>query len=466
MNQDLNEVISHLQNQINVLNERLQQLLATNQPAEEHQNLTFNIQRAEDVSLHLFKTLPEFTGDRATYATWRSIAKTAMNLLENHKTSMQYCQALMITRNKITGAASHILNNYNTPFNFEAIIARLDFTYADKRPLHILEEELLVLQQNQMSINEFFDKINEKLNAIVNKINMTYTPPAVVKAFIDNANEKALRTFTTGLNHRRGEILYASNPTSLPEAYAKLQTIIHDQERMKFANQYNRRGHQEHNQEIYPEKNPRCSFCEPQTQNIQSRKKIEPKPMNNDHSSTKVHIERQQYDNQRNPMSNYASKRSISHQGMSANSSSQQYINNIRKEEIIQHTAQPINFYKNQIHIEKSTEDSITTKTIFPGYVTHTIKYTSPKELSYNISIVINPRVVNGIFTSEENIFHIKKIIQDNFPCIKKFFIAIKTKNITDKNEQIFLITKEHEQAHRNHHENFLQLHRNTFSQK
>lgn len=173
MDQDLNEIIAHLQNQINVLNERsIQQQQAANPTVEEHRDLVFNIQRPEDVSLNLYKTLPEFSRDRAT---WRTVAKTARNYLKIYKNSMQYCKALMITRNKITGAASTILHNYSTPFNFDAIIDRLDANYADKRRIHILEQELLVLQQNKLSIDDFFDKVNEKLNAIINKINMTHT---------------------------------------------------------------------------------------------------------------------------------------------------------------------------------------------------------------------------------------------------------------------------------------------------
>lgn len=56
---------------------------------------------------------------------------------------------------------------------------------------------------------------------------------------IRDASDKALRTFVTGLTGSLGRILYAANPSTLPEAYAKLQTIANDQERIKFANQYN-----------------------------------------------------------------------------------------------------------------------------------------------------------------------------------------------------------------------------------
>lgn len=332
MNQDLNEVIAHLQNQINILNERsLQQQRAANPTVEEHRDLTFNIQRPEDVSLNLYKTLPEFSGDRMNYATWRTVVKTAMNLLENYKTSMQYCQALMITRNKITGPASTILHNYNTPFNFEAIMDRLDATYADKRPIYILEQELLVLQQNKLSIDDFFDKVNEKLNAIINKINMTHTNPATTRALMDGVNEKALRTFITGLNNRRGEILYASNPSSLPEAYAKLQTIINDHERIRFANRYNHNEQGRRNFEIYPAKNPQFRFRDTE----KNQDQVETTPMEVDQNSTRVHVERSNSQNTPNPMNSYFNKRNLSLQN-SNQRAKQQRINNM---DALSHTA-------------------------------------------------------------------------------------------------------------------------------
>lgn len=209
------------------------------EPAKKHENLAIKVTKPEDVSLTIFKSLPEFTGDREKYATWKSVTRTAIKLMDEHKQSMRYFEALMVVRNKITGAASNILNNYNTPFNFEAIIDQLDFTYADKRPLYIIEQELLVLQQDKLSVDEFFDLVNEKLNQIVNKINLTYEQADISEAFIEGANEKALRTFVTGLSNRKGQLLYASKPKSLPEAYAMLQTIIHDQQRINFSNQYN-----------------------------------------------------------------------------------------------------------------------------------------------------------------------------------------------------------------------------------
>lgn len=245
--------------------EELTTRLAEQQPKiEQYEDIKVNVIQPNDVSLKIFETLPDFNGERDKYATWRSTTKIAMELLSKHPQSMRYFEALMIIRNKVKGPASNILNNYNTAFNFQAIIDRLDFTYADKRPLYVLEQELLVLQQNRSTIDEFYDKVNEKLNSIINKVNMTYKEKSIAIAFIESVNQKALRTFITGLNHKKGELLYASNPTTLPEAYARLQTINNDQERIYFANRYNNR---EKEKEGFQMRNPQFRYKEIQQPN-------------------------------------------------------------------------------------------------------------------------------------------------------------------------------------------------------
>lgn len=251
-----------------------------------------------------------------------------MQLLENYEASMQFCQALMIIRNKITGAASNILNNYNTPFIFEAIIDRLDFTNADKRPLYVLEQEMLVLQQNRLTIDEFYDKVNEKLNAIINKINMSYSNDTTARAFIETNTEKALRTFITGLKHKRGEILYASNPKTLPEAYAKLQTITNDQERMRFVSRYNGATPRE----FFENKNPNFRFRDQKqiTEPIMATE-----PMEIDQTSTKANVEIKTNRNLTQTLPNTSNrnqfKRNYSHQGITQNNFKHQKFNKLEE---------------------------------------------------------------------------------------------------------------------------------------
>lgn len=321
----------------------------------EYTDFVINVNNSTDISLDIFKTLPEFSGNREKYATWRSTASTAIKMLEQHKTSLRYGEAIMIIRNKVTGPASNILNNYNTAFNFDAIIDRLDFTYADKRPLYILEQELSVLQQNKLTVDQFYDKINEKLNCIVNKINMSYKEASTASAFIENVNIKALRTFITGLSNKKGELLYASNPKSLPEAYARLQTIMTDQERINFANRYT---YKEREKEAHHTKNPQFRYIEPRrfdTQRNQpdqyesiknpqfryneprhfATQQNQPEPMEIDKSSTHVNIG---HDSSKNHQFNTTYKRShqLSNQNRGFQSSSNQKkfqrVNNMAEE--------------------------------------------------------------------------------------------------------------------------------------
>lgn len=74
------------------------------------------------------------------------------------------------------------------------------------------------------------------------------------------------------------------------------------------------------------------------------------------------------------------------------------------------------------------------------------------------MALIISSRVNNGIFASEEDFFHVKKAIQDQFPHIKIIFTTNRIRDITDENEVVFLITDEHERAHRHYFENYQQL--------
>lgn len=144
MTQELQDQGAHLMRKVNELtiqtNIQFKPTATSNsnqqQPkVEEYKDVTVTITQAEEVSLQIYKTLPEFNEDRDKNLTWRSSTQTAMNLL--------------------SGDA--------------------------------------VLQQNKMTIDEFYDKVNEKLNVIDNKVIMTYKDVSTAKAFVKSSNEKALR---------------------------------------------------------------------------------------------------------------------------------------------------------------------------------------------------------------------------------------------------------------------------------
>lgn len=122
--------------------------------------------------LDVIKSLPEFSGSQTSYVSWREAAHNSIALYDIG--SKKYFAALTIFRNKITQHANDILTNHGTVLNFNAIISRLDFAYADKRPVHVIEQELSILRQGSMSLIDYYNTVNQKLTLLTNKTIMTH----------------------------------------------------------------------------------------------------------------------------------------------------------------------------------------------------------------------------------------------------------------------------------------------------
>jgi len=60
--------------------------------------------------------------------------------------------------------------------NFEAIVARLDFTYADKTPVRLIQQKLDTMRQGELSLNKYYDEIEKKLTLLNNKTLMSHEP--------------------------------------------------------------------------------------------------------------------------------------------------------------------------------------------------------------------------------------------------------------------------------------------------
>lgn len=187
-----------------------------------------------DIQLDAFKVIHEFNGDKKVYRSWRMQVSKLMKQIEGHNTHPRYAAALSIIRAKITGPASDILINNNTAHNIDAIIDRLDFSYADQRPLYVIEAEMTSLKQNSKSLQEFYDAINQALNMVLTKITMTYKEAAGQKSLIAETQNKAIRTFITGLNSTLiRTTLYGNMPKSLSQAFAVAQTIQYDNQHLQ-----------------------------------------------------------------------------------------------------------------------------------------------------------------------------------------------------------------------------------------
>lgn len=185
-------------------------------------------------SLDLIKSLPEFSGDSVSYPAWRSAAEFAINYYPEG--SEKYYIAMGIFRNKIIGSANATLASFNTVLNFKAILTRLDQEYADKRPLYVLENELSILRQDNLSIAEYYNRVDKKLCLIINKQIMSYGGNREIIAILnERARENALRVFISGLRRPMCDILFSARPKDLPTALAAAQELCINHRRYDFA---------------------------------------------------------------------------------------------------------------------------------------------------------------------------------------------------------------------------------------
>lgn len=184
--------------------------------------------------LDVVKSLPEFEGKVEDYVSWRQAAHTAYKVFEKHDGSSKHYQALAIIRNKIRGPADAVLASFNTVLNFSAIIARLDFTYADKRPIYLIEQELSTLRQGSLSVVQFYEEVERKLSLLTNKTIMTYDK-ALAQIMNEKYRDDALRIFVSGLKKPLCDIIFSARPQNMPAALALAQEIEANHERYVFA---------------------------------------------------------------------------------------------------------------------------------------------------------------------------------------------------------------------------------------
>lgn len=188
-------------------------------------------------TLDIAKSLPEFEGKHETYVSWRKAAHTAYRVYEKYNGSSTHFQALGIIRNKIKGTADMILASFDTPLNFKAIINRLDFTYADKRPIYLIEQEMSTLRQGNLTLLEYYDEVERKLTLLTNKTIMNYDSDLAA-----SLNEKyrmdALRVFISGAKKPLSDILFSAKPKDLPSTLALAQEVESNHVRYNFASNY------------------------------------------------------------------------------------------------------------------------------------------------------------------------------------------------------------------------------------
>lgn len=220
------------------LTERLN-LLETPKKVEEFSSVEIVDGVECDEPLDIVKSIPEFSGDAKKYVSWRQAAITAHKLFEPYEGSTKYYQVVAIIRNKVVGSADTVLSSYNTVLNFRAILARLDFSFGDKRSIYTLEQEMSTLKQGGKTIEAFYDEVEQKLTLIINKVLMTNEGnDSLIKSLNEKYRGDALRVFVSGVRKPMCDVLFSCKPADMPSALALAQELETNNNRYHFASAY------------------------------------------------------------------------------------------------------------------------------------------------------------------------------------------------------------------------------------
>jgi len=220
--------------QLQEMNERIGKLTVNTPEVETYVDAEIRPGVVCSEPLDIIKSLPDFDGKSETYVSWRKAAHVAFKVFKDYEGSSTFYQALGIMRNKIKGPANTVLASFNTPLHFKAMISRLDFTYSDKRPIYLIEQELSTLRQGDMTLTEFYDEVEKKLTLLTNKTIMTFDS-ALAMSLNEKYRTDALRVFVTGAKKSLSDILFAKGPKDLPTALALAQEVESNHERYQFA---------------------------------------------------------------------------------------------------------------------------------------------------------------------------------------------------------------------------------------
>uniref|UniRef100_A0A034WA92 Retrovirus-related Gag polyprotein from transposon gypsy n=1 Tax=Bactrocera dorsalis TaxID=27457 RepID=A0A034WA92_BACDO len=199
-----------------------------NTPIIEAQDEICTYTDPKEVDLELFKSaITVFSGDYHEYRNWRKLAITLMNYVKIFCGQNIYTEALILLRGKITGRAAQILISNNTKLNLDEIIDRLDDSYADQRPLYVLEEDMMRIRQGEKPLHIYYDHLNQALNGVLSKIEMSHKNEFVIEALSKEVQLKAIRTFIAGLKSTATKnALYSRNCSNLMEGMNGNMTLI------------------------------------------------------------------------------------------------------------------------------------------------------------------------------------------------------------------------------------------------
>lgn len=126
--------------------------------------------------------------------------------------------------------------------------------------------------------------------------------------------------------------------------------------------------------------------------------------------------------------------------------------------EVIRSTKKPVNQFKNQYVITKSPTPSKKTKIFFQKFLRHFLTYNSISTLIQFLKDTVNTNSTNIIHCDLSTLAEIQHPIKIHFPGIKFLHSNLLVIDLTDKNDQLEVMSNEHNRAHRNLKENVKQI--------
>lgn len=143
---------------------------------------------------------------------------------------------------------------------------------------------------------------------------------------------------------------------------------------------------------------------------------------------------------------------------VTVNSSPSTIHSELSSTEVIKTIKHPVNQFKNQLIISKSSIPNKTTTTIFQNFTRHSISFDSIETLIKFLKDAVRSNVTNAIHCDLTTLAEIQNMVVKSFPGIKFIRSPSLVIDLIDKNDQLEVATNEHNRAHRNLKENVKQI--------
>lgn len=126
--------------------------------------------------------------------------------------------------------------------------------------------------------------------------------------------------------------------------------------------------------------------------------------------------------------------------------------------DVIKSVNYPVNQFRNQFIISKSSIPSKGLKTIFKNFVRHSISYNSIDTLINSLKNILSTTSTNALYCELSVLAEIQHPILKAFPGVKFIHSTKLVIDLIDKNDQLEVASNEHNRAHRNLKENIKQI--------